>query len=108
MITEQDLQEAILECQGERNPNANTCIKLAAFYTIRKELFGEKETPQYSYAPAPVEAPTIQIDSDTEFARAIEGKDAAQVWRIIDELMSTLDAMNPRLYNAVLREIDEL
>ena len=41
MIREEDLQEAIAECQGQRNPNANTAIKLAAFYTIRRELFGE-------------------------------------------------------------------
>ena len=34
MITEQDLLEAIAECQGQRNPNANTCIKLAAYYII--------------------------------------------------------------------------
>ena len=39
MITEQDLQEAIAECQGERHPNANTCMKLAAFYTIKNELY---------------------------------------------------------------------
>ena len=54
MITEKDLQEAIAECQGQRNPNANTCIKLAAFYTIRRELFGEEKDagmlPGYSYA----------------------------------------------------------
>ncbi len=39
MITEHDLQEAIAECQGKRNPDANTCIKLAAFYTIKEHLF---------------------------------------------------------------------
>ena len=43
MITEKDLQEAIAECQGQRNPNASTCIKLAAFLTIQKELFGKSE-----------------------------------------------------------------
>ena len=41
MITEKDLQEAIAECIGQRNPNANTAIKLAAFYTIKRELYGE-------------------------------------------------------------------
>ena len=43
MITEKDLQEAIAECQGQRNPTTSTCIKLAAFYTIRRELFGEEK-----------------------------------------------------------------
>ena len=58
MITRHDLEEAIAECQGQRNPNASTCLKLAAFYTIRKELFGEEkevEQPMYSYAPEPIE-----------------------------------------------------
>ena len=39
MITEKDLQDAIAECQGERKPNANTCIKLAAYFTIYDHLF---------------------------------------------------------------------
>ena len=30
MITEHDLKEAIAECEGNRNPDARTCIKLAA------------------------------------------------------------------------------
>ena len=34
MITRRDLLEAIDKCQGQKNPNANTCIKLAAYYTI--------------------------------------------------------------------------
>ena len=42
MITEKDLQEAIAECQGERSPNASTCIKLAAFYTIKEHLYPDQ------------------------------------------------------------------
>ena len=65
MITEKDLQEAIAECEGARNPNANTCIKLAAFYTIRQHMFGEQ--PSYSFSAPPVE-PETPIVSDSEFA----------------------------------------
>ena len=43
MITEKDLQEAIAECEGQRNPNANTCVKLAAFYIIKDHLFPQQE-----------------------------------------------------------------
>ena len=112
MITERDLQEAIAECQGERNPNANTCIKLAAFYTIKNELFGKPEQqdmPSYSFsAGGPAEDTESLIDyySDTEFSEAIDGKPASEVWPVIDELMSILQATNPRLYSAVLRKID--
>ena len=109
MITEQDLQEAIAECQGQRNPNASTCIKLAAFYTIRKELFGEgKEVgqllpqPSYSYAMQTEPEPMIENDSGSEFARAVDGRPQREIWPLMDEMMDTIHAIHPRLYNAVM------
>ena len=53
MITVDELKAAIAEMQGERNPNAQTCIKLAAYYTILNELQGNPDTSGYSSAPAP-------------------------------------------------------
>ena len=109
MITEQDLTAAIAECQGKRNPDSSTCIKLAAFYTIRRELFGEPEkpvtpVPQYAYASAPEEK--ITIKSDSEFAKAIDGKDQSDVWPVLDELMDTIETLHPRLYSAVLDRLN--
>ena len=105
MITQQDLKQAVAECQGERNPNANTCIKLAAFLTIQRELFGEEkqaeQLPAYSYASAPVRN-TIEIESDSEFAQAVNGMDLDEFLPIINELMETLRIIQPRLYNAVM------
>lgn len=108
MITERDLEQAIAECQGERNPNANTCIKLAAFYTIRSEMFGRPAeepmaAPGYSYATGP----TIDYSSDTEFSQIITGRDPADVWPVMDELMSTLYVLMPKLYDSVLRKLQE-
>ena len=106
MITEKDLQEAIAECQGQRNPNANTCIKLAAFYTIRRELFGEGKDagplPGYSYAMQTESEPMIMNDSDSEFARVIDGRPQADIWPLMDEMMDTIHAIHPRLYSAVM------
>lgn len=110
MITERDLEQAIAECQGERNPNASTCIKLAAFYTIRNEMFGTKpDEPSYSYAPPPQPADTrtIDYDSGSEFAQVIHGRDAAEIWPIMDELMDTIHALIPKLYDGVLRKLQE-
>lgn len=45
MITDQALQEAIAECNGKKNPDANTCMKLAAYYTIRDHLGGSGNAP---------------------------------------------------------------
>ena len=123
MITLQDLNAAIAECQGDRNPNANTCIKLAAFYTIRQEMFGwnsgGEENPVatpavsgYSAAPGPAaqeQAETIiDFDSGSEFSRAIDGREAYSVWAVMDELMEVLNATNPRLFNGVMRKIHEI
>ena len=106
MITEQDLQEAIAECQGQRNPNANTCIKLAAFLTIRRELFGEEKDaerlPGYSYAMQTESEPMIINDSDSDFARAIDGRRQEEIWPLMDEMMDTIHAIHPRLYTAVM------
>lgn len=112
MITKTDLEAAIAECQGERNPNANTCIKLAAFYTIRKEMFGEETEqtplPAYSFAAEPIKSETepVAYTSDTEFARLIDGKNTSDVLAVMDELMTTLQVLHPRLYDGVLRQLD--
>ena len=100
MITQQDLQAAIAECQGQRNPNASTCIKLAAYYTIKNELYSKPNLPSYSYASGMVE-----YESDSEFGKRIRGKDPAQVFPVIDELMDAIQVLNPRLYASVLRKL---
>ena len=111
MITLRDLDEAIMECQGERNPTANTCIKLAAFYTIKQHLFSEpgyksEGPPQpnegYSYDNAPV----IVYPGDSDFAQAVNGREQTSVFSVMDELMETLRVINPNLYAGVMRRLD--
>lgn len=111
MITIEDLQEAIAECQGVRNPNAGTCIKLAAFYIIKDHMEGkEPETRPdgYSYREPPDEADEVMIgyESGTEFSEAINGQDPFRIWPIMDELMSAVQVLNPRLYAATMRKIN--
>lgn len=119
MITEKDLQEAIAECEGQRNPNANTCIKLAAFYTIRDHMFGESsKMPQnefysrdgYSYGAEPENAPqpVVEAHSGSAFSEAVDGMPFDEFLGIMDELMSTLEIVQPRLYAGVMRKIKGL
>jgi hypothetical protein len=106
LITKQDLLEAIAECQGTRTPNANTAIKLAAFYTILDHLDEEKEPPEkQSFSGYSFASNAVNIDSESEFAQAIRGKPQSEVWPVIDELMATIKLMNERLYNGVLRKL---
>lgn len=104
MITEKDLQEAIAECQGQRNPNANTCIKLAAFLTIQRELYPQEEPMQeYSFAPAP--DGLISYGGESKFAKIIDGRKQEEIIPVMDELMDALSIVNPRLYDSVIRKL---
>lgn len=111
MITQSDLDAAIAECQGQRNPNAGTCLKLAAYYTIKDKMYGAPPGVQsYSYAAGPTELAEnpINYSSGTEFSEAIDGHYAEDIWPIVDEAMTALKVFNPRLYAGVLRKINEL
>ena len=123
MITEKDLQEAIAECEGQRNPNSSTCVKLAAFYTIRRELYGEGSAETairrgFSGAKAPepvtMSFPTgivsniSDYDSGSEFSDAIKGKPIAKCLAVIDEMMDVVQTLVPRLYDGVIRKLNDV
>lgn len=105
LITKEDLQQAIAECQGERNPTANTCIKLAAYYTILDNM--EPDVRGYSRDPAPVDVSErfIEYQSGTEFSKLIHGKDAVKVWAVMDELMDALRLVLPKMYSGTVQKI---
>lgn len=112
MITEQDLQEAIAECQGQRNPNASTCIKLAAFYILKDHLFPEEDQPAYSFLPSPSlplshEAEAEGYKSDTEFWQAAKDLPVEKLLPIIDEAVSAIQIIQPRLYNSIIRKVED-
>ena len=102
MITERDLEEAIAECQGERNPNANTCMKLAAFYTIKNEMYGQDRG--YSYATEP--NTTIEYEGETEFAEIIKGKNINNIMPVLEDLVETVKVLLPRVYAGFLRDLE--
>lgn len=117
MITLEDLQSAIAECQGERNPNANTCMKLAAYYTLIEHLYGVGKPdvsgamyPVASYAESPqkaTESGVISVISDSEFCKAVDGKQIMDVMPVLDDLMHAVSVLNPRLYAATMRKLNE-
>jgi len=116
-----DLDTAIAKCQGLADPKPADAIKLAAFYIIKNEMYGQEEPqapsmPSYSYAAAPeiTDKPlrnggqeTVGEYGSSEFLQAIAGKDPADIWPIIDDLMDTLKMVNERVYNGVMRKIED-
>lgn len=115
MITDNDLTEAIAYCDGKVDPKPHDAILMAACQYLKDRYYPSeddtplKETPSYSYAPEPENhaEPTIDYYSDTEFSEAVDGRAVSEIMPIIDELMSVLQATNPRLYAGVMRKIEQ-
>ena len=101
-----DLEIARLE-YGESSYPAYA--KLANLYTIKNQMERGAEPryeQSYSAAPAPVEyAEATGLYGDSDFLRALEGKEPSDMWAIMDDLMDTLQVANPRVYNGVMRKI---
>jgi hypothetical protein len=95
LITRKDLLEAIEKCQGQKNPNANTCIKLAAYYTILDHT--PEDDSGYSYASRP---------SNSEFIRIIKSKNMDEVLLVIDDMMEELQGVNPKLYYDTMERLN--
>lgn len=101
MLTKRELVDAIRECEDSPSSYQN-CQRLATFYTIYDHMFPPERQSE-------VRAEKVIEDyGKSDFLLSIGRKNAEKVWYIIDELMSTLQAVNPKLYEGVLRKIDEL
>lgn len=111
MIDKKDLDENIAELECARNHSPQMCARLADLYTIRYNLYGEKPTMDYRYslAAAPVTEPEpLGEYGDSEFLISVRGKMPASAWKVVDELMDTLKAVNPRVYDSVMRKMRAL
>lgn len=85
--------------------------KLATLYTIRNQMNRTDESPHYetsySFTPAPTSS-SVDDYGDSEFLQSLYGKNEADAWAIMDDLMDTLQVANPRVYNGVMRKIRAL
>ena len=85
--------------------------RLADLYTIIDRM-DRAEAAKKSPEPQPkvsMSAPDLALfEGDSEFLRAIKGKDSAAVWAVVDDLMDTLHVTMPRAYNGVMRKIRDL
>lgn len=104
-----DMQEISLKISelesGENSFSA--CAKLADLYAVRDHM---DTAPVYerSYSQAASAADTLSLPPDSDFLKAVNGKDAIDAWAVMDDLMDTLRVVNPRVYDSVLRKIRQL
>lgn len=103
MTTKQELERAISECENLPSSYQN-CEKLAVFYTVYNNLYGSDVSDT---EPIPREYITEKY-GESEFFTAIRDKKEKAVFGVIDELMTTLKIVNPKLYNATLNKIENI
>ena len=118
MITEKEVAQAIKECM--RDPiTGNKRAVLADLIIIQDYLFGEptraQEVPQMpmptqSYSAPPMEQVEIYVETngDSEFLKAVDGRKAERVWKLMDELVEAVKILHPRMYTTFIDKVQDL
>lgn len=117
MITEKEIAQAIEECMREP-VTGNKRAVLADLIIIQDYLFGEtmqaqdasQKMPMQSYSAPPMEqAETyIQTTGGSEFLRAVDGRKADKVWKLMDELVEAVKILHPRMYTTFIDKVQDL
>lgn len=89
MITRRDLEIAV-ENLLQSEPTYQTCARLADLYIILDHL----------------KDPLSRIETD--FLKAVSGKNVDNVFDVMNELMDATQVLNPRLYEATMMRVNEL
>ena len=98
MITMEQINGEIDILENEK-PTHTVMQKLAALYTVRDHMILAAQ-PQG----------TVVIDAipdfgDSEFAHAVSGRSPREVMAAMDDLVTAVQVVNPRLYNCLMRKI---
>lgn len=108
MIALNELNEAIQECENSERHTYDMCIRLAALYIIREQLYSSDDAAQAKQVRTAESVQYIGDFGDSEFMQSIKGKETEDVLHVIDELMSAIRIVNSRLYDGVMRKLDKI
>ena len=103
MISRETLDRAISEHESGDTSYAN-CERLAWLYIVRDHLPGEAQKEPIKKEKTATSAP----GGDSDFLKAIHGKDVEKALNVIDEVMQAIQVLQPKLYNAALERLRDL
>ena len=96
MISIDELNKTILDLETNRDTTYATCERLAWLYIVRDHLM-----QKMSKEP-------LALEGESEFLMAVNGKCGDAVWKIMDELAETVKMLHPRVYESVIRKLNDL
>lgn len=103
-----EVEWAIAELEGQESSKTGYVL-LSALYTVRDHMVEPTSPVQvangYSRSAGP---DVLGRYGDSEFLQALQGKGSAAVCAVMDELMETLQVVEPRVYRSVMRKIMNL
>ena len=109
MLTEKRLNSEIEELMNGKE-TVQAYEKLANLFVVKDHVYPEQQSGYSADAPTHVnvmqETEQIVDDyGDSEFLQSIKGRDAREMWLLMDEAMGALFAVNRRLYNSIMNRI---
>lgn len=117
MITEKEVAQAIDECMREP-VTGNKRAVLADLIIIQDYLFGDPtraqevplSIPMQSYSAPPLEQveTIVETNGDSEFLKAVDGRKAERVWKLMDELVEAVKILHPRMYTTFIDKAQDL
>ena len=96
MISIDELNKTILDLETNRDTTYATCERLAWLYIVRDHL-----TQKMSKEP-------LTLAGESEFLMAVNGKCGDAVWKIMDELAEAVKLLHPRVYESVIKKLNDL
>lgn len=98
MLNKDVIDKEILELEKHDTTYA-TCERLAWLYIIRDHMQEPVVTEKTKSA--------VGVSGESDFMKAVSGKATDLVICVLDEFMETLKIVNPRLYDGVMRKLNE-
>lgn len=94
MLSLESVEKSILELESG-DTSFSVCERLAWLYIVRDHLRGYNVSPEAAIAQS----------GASEFLKTVNGRNPDKVWPVMDELMDTVKALHPKVYDRVLEKI---
>lgn len=91
-----EINNTIYELENGETTHAS-CQKLAALYIVKDHIEGQDPDKEIIN-----DIPKV---SDSEFMQKAISSDPTNLWSTLDEGMTTLSALNPKLYSVIINKL---